>query len=156
MELWSIPGYIADGAFWRGIFGPIAETMTLLDGFLVMAGLGLTVYAVWPEKQQDKDWPGPSSTPRHYPVSPTSVDSKEAYQQIRASPLVAPVPDWSKDSEKPEWEEIQQRKEEKANLLAAMYLQDFKLECPDAVRDGRVGFQTLLWWIGKKIQERDA
>lgn len=35
-----------------------------------------------------------------------------------------------------------------------MYLEDFTLECPEAVKDGRFGSPTLQWWIAKKAADR--
>ena len=74
---------------------------------------------------------------------------------IRDSTLVIPPPDWSKNIQKPEWNEIRNYKKAQANEMASMHLGDFKLECPAAFRDGKYGLQALRWWIGKKIQKRD-
>ena len=49
-ELWSIPGYIADGETWGFVFETIGNTMTLLDWTLVVGGLGFGLYAVFPRR----------------------------------------------------------------------------------------------------------
>lgn len=35
-----------------------------------------------------------------------------------------------------------------------MYLEEFKVECPEAVRGNESGQPTLQWWIAKNASER--
>ena len=95
------------------------------------------------------------ASPPPYPVSYTCLERKEAYTLIRTSTLIIPPPDWHEDIQNPDWQEIQDYKETRANEMASMYLEEFNLECPEAVRDGKYGRETLRWWIGKKIREQE-
>ena len=116
---------------------------------------GSSAPSTGPEQEtQGKVQEDPSPPP--YPVSYTWLESKEAYMLIRTSTLVSPLPASFEDIENPDWEDIQDHKESKADVIASMHLGDFNLECPDAVRDGKYGLQTLRWWIGKKIEEQDS
>ena len=149
-ERFAIPGDI----MWAGV--AIAGTVCIGALYSPEILRWATRKVTSPPEQETQGKVHEDALPLPYPVSYTWLESKEAYMLIRTSTLVIPLPDWSKDIQKPEWEEIQDYEETQANEMAAMYLGDFKLECPDAVRDGEYGLQTLRWWIGKKIQEQDA
>ncbi len=103
--------------------------------------------------------PGDESPPPPYPISTTWISGKEAFEMVRRSTLVNPPPSWSDDLLKPEWRDIQQYKKARASEMASMHLGDFRIEYPDAVREGEdgreYGAQTLAWWIGKKITVED-
>ena len=48
-ELWSIPGYIDDGASWATVVQAVFAAMTIIDVFLVSAGAACLLYAWWPQ-----------------------------------------------------------------------------------------------------------
>ncbi len=95
------------------------------------------------------------ASPPPHPVSDTWLKPKKAYMLIRTSALVAPLRASLEDMENPDWEDIQDHKEAKADAKASRHLGDFTMECPAAFRDGKYDLHALRWWVGKKIQKRD-
>ena len=78
-----------------------------------------------------------------------------ALEIMRHSTLVVAPPDDS-DIEKIDWEDKQHYQDMVEREQVLMYLEDFKLEHPEAFRRGRFGSPTLQWWIAKKAMEKDA
>ena len=92
------------------------------------------------------------TSPPPYPGSYTWLDKADAFLLIRGSTLVPNVP---YDFNKP-WTKSEGRERVRANSITFGDLAEFGGACPEAVRDGKYGRETLEWWIGKKIQEQDA
>ena len=162
----GIPGMMDDLAKWQEW---IAEAHEVIPWeWAILAATGSLMGAIVPWIPWDRLWPasttdvlvesteeaGSTASPPQYPTSTTWLGPRKAFMLIRTSTLVAPPPASFEDIEDPDWEDIQHRKEARAGEMASMYLGDFGLECPDAVRDGKYGLQTFRWWIGKKIQDQ--
>ena len=147
-ERFAVPGDI----LWAGV--AIAGTVCIVALYSPEILRWATRKVTSPPEEETQGRIQGDSSPPPYPVSDKWLESKKAYTLIRTSTLVIPLPDWSKDIQKPEWEEIQDYEETQAKEMASMYLEEFKLECPDAMSGGKLyGLQTLRWWIGKKIKE---
>ena len=130
--------------------------MSPTDAVLLVIGAAGLAIAFWPSSAPPRDGRVLAKKLARipWPVSHIWWEPREAYMLIRNSSLVAPPPASFEDMENPDWEAIQDSKEASADVIASMHLEDFKMECPDAVRDGKYGLQTLRWWIGRRTWER--
>ncbi len=150
LHLLSIPGYMEDGASWVTLFRLLYSRMTPLDWGLIVVGAGGLVLALWPERDREARLGTDRDDVPPYRKSTTWMDKPEAHLVIRGSSLVGDLPDMHIP-----WTKSEGLKRMRAYHIVSRHLGDFEQQCPDAVRDGKYGRETLYWWVGKKIEERE-
>ena len=150
---------VVEGAIWVIDFIPALNNIPARVALICFGVLLLVGARYWPRKEDPTKPHDSIPTSREtdpdlpYPEPTTWVEYEAAFKIVRYSTLVVSPPDDS-GIQRVEWIDEQHHRDVREQEMAAMHLEDFKMECPSAMLHGKYGREALQWWIGKRIADR--